>query len=68
MVKAVLRAWDSVNWLATVEPVGTLPATIAGIAVARNIPNAEMVLGRYVAVAAFDQANPSDAVVIAVYT
>ncbi len=66
--KAILRAWDGANYLATVEPVGTLPAAIASVPVSRGIAAAEMVTGRYVAVARFSDTNPTDAVVVAVYT
>ena len=38
------------------------------IAVARNLPAAEMVTGRKVAVVFFDEHNPKEAVVVAVYT
>jgi hypothetical protein len=41
---------------------------LEGVAVARNIAEAEMVSGRDCAVLFFDEANPNDAVVIAVYT
>lgn len=68
LIKGILRAWDGVNHLANVEPGGTLPSILTGIPVSRGIPAAEMVVGRYVALAAFDPANPSNAVVVAVYT
>ena len=38
------------------------------IAVARNLPAVEMALGRKVAVVFFDEHNPKEAVVVAVYT
>ncbi len=68
MKKAILRAWDSVNYLASVELVGSRRLFLTGVPVARNIPSVEMTPGRYVAVALFDESNTSDAVVAAVYT
>jgi len=38
------------------------------VAVARNIPSAEMTVGRKVAVVFFDEHNVKEAVLIAVYT
>ena len=38
-----------------------------GIAVARNLPSAEMLAGRNTAVLFFDENSPGDAVVVAVY-
>jgi hypothetical protein len=38
------------------------------VAVARNLPSAEMVTGRKLAVVFFDEHSPKDAVVVAVYT
>ena len=68
MKKAILRSWDSVNYLASVELVGSRRLFLTGVPVARNIPFAEMTPGRYVAVAFFDESNTADAVVVAVYT
>jgi hypothetical protein len=68
MKKAILRSFDSVNYLAAVELAGSRRQWLAGVPVARNIPSAEMVAGRYLAVAFLDESNPSDAVVVAVYT
>ncbi len=66
--QGILRAWDAGTYLATVEPVGNLPAELPSIPVSRGIAAAQMVTGRYVAVARFSATNPIDAVVIAVYT
>lgn len=67
-IKAVLTAWDAVNYLASVEPVGTQSADISAVPVARNIAAAAMVLGRYVAVETFGSPGPAEAVVVAVWT
>lgn len=68
MKKGILRAWDSAAYLATVELAGSRRQFLTGVPVARNIPSADMVTGRYLAVAFLDESNPSDAVVVAVYT
>lgn len=41
---------------------------LEGIAVARNLPAAEMALGRKVAVVFFNESNAKEAVVVGVYT
>lgn len=66
--RGVLRAWDSTNYLATVQFAGSLSTTVAGIPVSRAIASAEMVTGRRaVAVAVFTSTNPLDALVVGVY-
>ena len=66
--KGVLKDFDSVNYLATVQISGSLAVWLQGVPVARNIPSAEMVAGRKCAVIFFDASNPKDGVVTAVYT
>lgn len=66
--KAVLKSFDSGDYTATVQLAGSYKAYLEGIAVARNIPAAEMALGRKVAGIFFDEYNPKEAVVVAVYT
>ncbi len=66
--KAVLRSFNSGNYTATVQLASSFKVYLEDIAVARNIPSAEMVNGRKVAVVFFDEHNPKEAVVIAAYT
>ena len=66
--KAVLKSFNSGDYTATVQLTGSYKAYLEGVAVARNLPAAEMALGRKVAVIFFDDHNPKEAVVIAVYT
>ena len=66
--KGFLKSFSSVNYTATVQLTGSYKAYLEGIAVARNIPTGEMTAGRKVAVIFFDEHNPGDAVVVAVYT
>ena len=66
--KAVLKGFNSGDYSATVQLTGSYKVYLEGVAVARNLPAAEMALGRRVAVIFFDEHNARDAVVIAVYS
>ena len=66
--KAVLKSFNSGDYTATIQLTGSYKVYLDGIAVARNLPAAEMALGRKVAVVFFDDHNPKEAVVVAVYT
>lgn len=62
-----LLAFDAGSYLATIRMAGSLSSVVAGMAVSRGIASAQMVVGRRVAIAAFDAANPADAMVIGVF-
>lgn len=66
--KGSLKSFSSSNYTATVQLASSFKVYLEDIAVARNLPSAEMVTGRKVAVILFDEHNPKEAVVIAVYT
>jgi hypothetical protein len=66
--KAILKSFDSGSYTATVQLAGSRQVYLEGVSVARNLPAAEMALGRRVAVIFFDEHNARDAVVIAVYS
>ncbi len=66
--RGMLRSFNSSNYTATVQLAGSYKVYLEDIAVARNLPVAEMVAGRKVAVIFFDEHNPKEAVVVAVYT
>ena len=66
--KAVLKSFNSGDFTDIVQLTGSYKTYLKDIAVARNIPAAEMALGRKVAVIFFDNHNPKEAVVVAVYT
>ncbi len=68
MRKAILKSFNSGNYNATVQLDGSYKVYLEDIPVARNIPAVEMALGRKVAVLFFDEHNPKEAVVVAVYT
>jgi hypothetical protein len=63
-----LKKFQFWRYTATIQLAGSYKAYLESIAVARNLPAAEMALGRKVAVIFFDEHNPKEAVVIAVYT
>jgi hypothetical protein len=65
--KGVLKAWYSASYTANIQISGSGKAYLEGIKVARNIPSAEMIAGRNVAVIFWDKSNAQDAVIVAVY-
>jgi len=66
--KGVLKSFNPGDYTATVQLAGSHKVYLEGIAVARNLPAAEMAVGRKVAVVFFDEHNAKEAVVIVVYT
>ena len=66
--QGTLKAFDNVNWLATIQVAGSLAQWLRSVPVSRSIAAAEMTAGRKVALALFDATNPADAVVFAVWT
>ncbi len=66
--KGELRSFNSGSYTATVRLAGSYKVYLEEVAVARNIPSAEMVTGRRVAVIFFDEYSPKDAVIAGVYT
>ena len=66
--KAILKSFNSSDYTATIQLCGSYKAYLEGVAVARDISAAEMALGRKLAVVFFDEHNPKEAVVAAVYT
>jgi hypothetical protein len=65
--KGILKNFDSGGYTATVRMSGSYKVYLEEVAVARNIPSAEMIAGRKVAVVLFDEHNAREAVVVAVY-
>ena len=66
--KAELVSFNSGDYTAVVRLAGSYKVYLEDITVARNIPSGEMVAGRKTAVLFFDEYQPKDAVVIAVYS
>jgi len=65
--KGTLRSFNSGNYTATVQLASSFKVYLEDITVARNLSSAEMITGRKVAVVFFDEHNPKEAVVLAVY-
>jgi hypothetical protein len=65
--KGELRSFNSGSYTATIRLAGSYKVYLEDVAVARNLPSAEMVAGRRVAVLFFDEHSPGEAVVMAVY-
>ena len=66
--KGVLKSFNSGAYTATVQLASSYKVYLEDVAVARNLPAAEMTLDRKVAVVFFDEHNAKEAVVVAVYT
>jgi hypothetical protein len=66
--KAELKSFNAANYTATVRISSGYKAYLEDVAVARNLASAEMIAGRKVAVIFFEENNPKEAVVAAVYT
>ncbi len=66
--KGVLKGFNSGAYTATVQLASSYKVYLEDVAVARNLPTAEMISGRKVAVVFFDEHNAKEAVVVAVYT
>ena len=66
--KAMLKSFNSGNYTATVQLASSFKVYLEDITVARNLPSGEMITGRKLAVIFFDEHNPKEAVVVAVYT
>lgn len=65
--QAELKSFNSTAYTATVCLSGNYKAFLEDVPVARNLPSVEMLAGRRVAVIFFDENNPEEAVVAAVY-
>ena len=68
MKKGELRSFNSGNYTATVRISGSYKVYLEDITVARNLPSAEMITGRKVAVLFFDEYSPKEAVIVTVYS
>ena len=65
--KGILRAFNSADHTATIQLAGSYKVYLEDVAVARNLPAAEMTAGRKVAIVFFDEHNAKEAVVVGVY-
>lgn len=65
--RGVIRAYDAQAHKAAVQIAGSLSTYLAGVAVATDVPPAEIQAGRECAVLFFADDNPDDAVVVTIY-
>lgn len=65
--RAVLRAFDSGTYTAVIAIPGSLSTWLPGVPVARNIDAGDLTPGRKVALMLFDESNPDDFVIVAVW-
>jgi phage baseplate assembly protein gpV len=66
--KALIKSYDADNHQLTVQPIGNLTTHWPHVPVARSIPAADCTVGSQCVVLAFSATDPTDAVVIAVFT
>ncbi|MYD36136.1 MAG: hypothetical protein F4X20_03800 [Dehalococcoidia bacterium] len=67
--RGMIRSFDSTTFRADVQLDGSVPTWLTGARISRAIPSTEMLAGRSCIVAfASDPSDPTEAVVIAVYT
>lgn len=65
--QAVLQAFDSVNYLATIQLLRSPDQTVGSVPVSKAIPAANMVVGATVAVIFYDHHNSADGMVVGVH-
>jgi len=65
--QGIVKSFDGGSYTATVQLQGSLAIWLRDVPVARNIASGEMTAGRKCAVLFFDEPNPQDAVVVAVW-
>ena len=67
MVKqGILKTFNAVDYLATIQVIGSLSMWLSNVPVSRGIPSGEMVAGRTVYVLFADSTNPSAAMIVGV--
>jgi hypothetical protein len=65
--KAIVKSYDPAAHKATVQIAGSLAVWLEAVAVATNVPAAEVQAGRECSVLLFSEDNPDDAVVVTVH-
>jgi len=63
---ATLVAFEGTGYTATVRYASSLSSSVSGVPVSRGIDSAELVVGRRLAIAVFDD-GPADAMVLGVW-
>jgi hypothetical protein len=65
--KGIIKTWSSGTYTAIIQMAASGKAYLEGVSVARNIPSAEMIVGRKVAIIFWDKTNSAEAVIVGVY-
>jgi hypothetical protein len=68
VLRGILQGFDAGAYKATVQVAGATGSWLTGVSVSRDIAAGDMIVGRYVAIYAFEVSNPTDAVLFAVWT
>jgi hypothetical protein len=66
--RGIIQAFNPANWTATVQVLPSQGNYLSGVQVAKHLLAAEIVPGDECAVLFFNELNPADAVIIAVYS
>ncbi|MCD6453564.1 MAG: hypothetical protein J7K77_04695 [Dehalococcoidales bacterium] len=66
--KATLKRFNATDYKATIQLTGSHQAYLEDITVARNLPESAMTPGRKLVVTFFDEHNPKEAVITAVFS
>ena len=65
--RGTLLAFDAIPYTATLRYTGSRSTVVTDVPVSRAIAQAELQVGRRVAVALFEAGHPADAMVVGVY-
>ncbi len=66
--RGIIQAFNQTNWTATVQVLPSQGNYLTGVQVAKHLLAAEIAVGDECAILFFNELNPADAVVIAVYS
>jgi hypothetical protein len=66
--RGIIQAFDQTHWTATVQVLPSQGNYLTGVQVAKHLLAAEIVPGDQCAILFFNELNPADAIVIAVYS
>ena len=68
MKRGIIQAFNQTNWTATVQVLPSQGNYLTGVQVAKHLLAAEIAAGDECAILFFNELNPADAIVIAVYS
>ena len=66
--RGIIQAFNPATWTATVQVLPSQGNYLTGVQVAKHLLNAEILVGDECALLFFDELNPADAIIIAVYS